>query len=90
MNKQIILTGRPDPAVTADLFAVQAGPVQGFVILDHGDKMPAATEQLSAWLKAGKLSYREDIVEGLENAPSMLVNMLAGQNQGKALIRVGR
>ena len=40
-------------------------------------------------MQAGQLRYREDIVEGLENAPRALIGLLRGENFGKRLIRVG-
>lgn len=48
-----------------------------------------AVAELSAWLREGRLRYAEDIVEGLENAPAALVRLLAGENRGKMLVRVG-
>jgi NADPH-dependent curcumin reductase CurA len=35
-----------------------------------------------------RIKYREDIVDGLENAPGALLGLLAGKNFGKVLIRV--
>ena len=43
----------------------------------------------SAWVRDDKLRYREDITEGLENAPQALLSMLSGRNFGKVLVRVG-
>jgi NADPH-dependent curcumin reductase CurA len=40
------------------------------------------------WVESGKLKYREDIVEGLENAPRGLIGLLRGENFGKRLVRV--
>jgi NADPH-dependent curcumin reductase len=44
---------------------------------------------MSGWLKDGSVKYREDVVVGLENAPSAFRGLLAGRNFGKLLIRVG-
>ena len=63
--------------------------MQGFLVLDHMHRADEAVAELSAWLRAGKLRYAEDIVEGLENAPAALVRLLAGENRGKMLVRVG-
>ena len=67
---------------------VKRARMEGFLVLDHLDRMDAAVAQLAAWLRAGKLSYREDIVEGLAAAPAAMERLLSGQNQGKMLIRV--
>ncbi|MGC5163600.1 NADP-dependent oxidoreductase [Rhodococcus sp. DT1] len=42
----------------------------------------------SAWVRDGSLKYREDIVDGLENAPAAFIGMLEGKNFGKMLVRV--
>ncbi len=43
---------------------------------------------MSAWLKEGKIKFREDIVDGLENAPQAFIGLLEGKNFGKLVIRV--
>jgi len=40
------------------------------------------------WIKEGRIKYREDIVDGLENAPQTFMGLLKGKNFGKQLIRV--
>ncbi|MBE9554155.1 MAG: NADP-dependent oxidoreductase [Proteobacteria bacterium] len=62
--------------------------MQGFLVLDHMHRADEAVTELSVWLREGRLRYAEDIVEGLENAPDALVRLLAGDNQGKMLVRV--
>jgi NADPH-dependent curcumin reductase CurA len=42
---------------------------------------------MAAWIKEGKLKYREQIVEGFENMPKAFIAMLEGQNVGKMLVR---
>ena len=43
---------------------------------------------LSAWVGEGRIKYRQDVVEGLENAPRALIGLLRGENFGKLLVRV--
>ena len=43
---------------------------------------------MSQWVKEGRIKYREDIVEGLDNAPATLIGLLKGKNFGKQLVRV--
>src|ERR1700719_1077501 len=43
---------------------------------------------VSAWVGEGRIKYREDVVEGLENAPRALIGLLRGENFGKLLVRV--
>ena len=44
--------------------------------------------EASAWVRDGQLRYREDVVDGLENAPAAFIGMLQGTNFGKLLVRV--
>lgn len=59
-----------------------------FIIHDYHREFDAGIAQLSAWVKDGRLRYREDIVEGLENAPDAMIDMLNGGNIGKRIVRV--
>ena len=43
---------------------------------------------LGRWLSEGSLRYREDVTEGLENAPAAFIGMLRGENRGKALVKL--
>jgi NADPH-dependent curcumin reductase CurA len=63
--------------------------MRGFLVLDHMHRADEAVAELSTWLREGRLRYAEDIVEGLEAAPDALVRVLAGENNGKMLVRVG-
>jgi NADPH-dependent curcumin reductase len=64
--------------------------MQGFFYLDsYADRHAAFLENMSAWVADGSVRYREDVVEGLENAPSALIGLLDGKNFGKLVVRVG-
>jgi NADPH-dependent curcumin reductase CurA len=43
----------------------------------------------AGWLREGRLKYREDIVEGLDQAPRAFIGLLRGENLGKMLVKVG-
>ena len=60
-----------------------------FIIHDYHREFESGIAELAAWIKAGKIRYREDIVEGLENAPEALFDLLDGGNTGKRIVRVG-
>jgi NADPH-dependent curcumin reductase CurA len=63
--------------------------VQGFIIMmDYPDRRDAFIEQMSAWVDAGKIVFREDIVEGFEKAPEAFMGLLQGKNFGKVVVRV--
>ena len=61
----------------------------GFLVLDHLGRLEEALSDLGQWVRDGRLAYAEDIVEGLENAPEALIRLLAGQNTGKMIVKVG-
>ena len=63
--------------------------MQGFIIFeDYAERFGEFLGPMSAWLKDGTIKFREDIVDGLENAPAAFIGMLQGKNFGKLLIRV--
>ena len=62
--------------------------IQGFLVGDFSDVHPRGMKEMAGWLKEGKLKYREDVVEGLENAPEAFIGMLKGDNIGKRLVKV--
>jgi len=63
--------------------------MQGFIIYDdYGHRYGEFYQQMSAWLSEGRIKYREDIVDGLENAPEAFIGMLEGKNFGKLIIRI--
>lgn len=63
---------------------------QGFIILDHyAEGFAPFYRDMSAWVAAGKVRLREDIIDGLENAPAALIGLLEGKNFGKVVVRVG-
>lgn len=62
---------------------------QGFIILDHyADGFAPFLRDMSAWVATGKVKLREDIIEGLENAPTALMGLLEGKNFGKVVVHV--
>jgi hypothetical protein len=64
--------------------------LQGFIITDHyATRHRSFAEDMGAWVAAGSVKYREDVVVGLENAPSAFMGLLAGKNFGKLVVRVG-
>lgn len=62
--------------------------MRGFVLSDHKDLWPQAVQDLTDAYRAGHLRYRETIAVGLENAPQAFIDMLAGANTGKQLVRL--
>ncbi len=64
--------------------------VSGFIVSDHMARMGDFVRDMSGWMREGKIKYREDVVEGLENAPGAFLGLLKGKNFGKLIVRVGK
>jgi NADPH-dependent curcumin reductase CurA len=62
--------------------------IRGFINTDFMEYHDAFERDVALWLKQGKVKYREDVAEGLENAPAAFMGMLKGANFGKQLVRV--
>jgi hypothetical protein len=63
--------------------------IQGFSIFDeYGARYSEFLEAMTGWLGEGKVRFREEIVDGLENAPLAFIGMLKGRNFGKLVVRV--
>jgi len=62
--------------------------IRGFIVFDFHDRFDAFERDMSQWIKDKKVKYREDVVEGLENAPQAFIGLLKGKNFGKLLVRV--
>ncbi|WP_113626383.1 NADP-dependent oxidoreductase [Pectobacterium peruviense] len=87
-------TGLPDGP---DRLSLLAGTIlkkrirmQGFIIFDdYGHRFDEFWKEVSPWVAQGKIKYREEIVDGLENAPEAFIGLLHGRNFGKLVIRIG-
>ena len=62
--------------------------MEGFLTFDFAHRYGEALVDLSEWVRDEKLQYREDIVDGLENAGAALAGLYEGRNMGRQLIRV--
>lgn len=62
--------------------------MQGFLIWDYEHRYQEAVTRLAQWVRSGRLQYREEILEGLDQAPDAIAGLYRGENLGKRLIRV--
>jgi len=61
---------------------------KGFIVSDYAAKNREALVQLSQWVAQGRIQYRENIVEGLENTVDAFLGLFRGENLGKQLVKV--
>lgn len=78
----------PLPAVWRTIL-VKRLRVQGFLVFDHAHRQGDFLAEVAPMVRDGRLHYRESIAEGLDAAPKAFLGMLAGENFGKQLVRVG-
>jgi NADPH-dependent curcumin reductase CurA len=62
--------------------------MQGFIVFNYAAKYPQAIKQLSTWLKEGKLTYTETIVNGFDQIPQAFIDLFEGKNEGKMIIKI--
>jgi len=62
--------------------------VQGMIVFDWKDRYGEALKALGGYFGEGRLKYKESIVHGLANAPRGFIDLLAGKNFGKQLVKL--
>ncbi|THH36804.1 NADP-dependent oxidoreductase [Aliishimia ponticola] len=89
------MPGLPDgpdmgPAILGTILRMKV-KVEGFIIFDSfgPEVYKEFAAEMTGWLKEGKVQYREQVVEGLENAPEALNDVLTGRSFGKMVVKVG-
>jgi NADPH-dependent curcumin reductase CurA len=75
------------PALMRDILS-KSLTIRGFIQRDFADQRPAFYHDMAKWIADGQIRYREDIVEGLENAPKAFISMLEGGNFGKLVVKL--
>ncbi|WP_282950076.1 MULTISPECIES: NADP-dependent oxidoreductase [unclassified Sphingopyxis] len=64
------------------------GTMAGFIVIDWASEFPAIRKRLEGFVQDGRLTYREDVQQGFENAPATLKRLFGGQNRGKQLLKL--
>jgi len=70
------------------MLIVRRARIQGFLVSDYVGRAAEAMTALGRWLMEGKIKYRVDVVEGLEQAPRAVNKLFDGSNQGKLVVKV--
>ena len=78
----------PGPRSFSNLL-VQRAKLEGFIVLDHFDRIGEAIPELAGWMQEGKLQPLETVVEGFESLPTAINMLFDGGNVGKLVVRVG-
>ncbi|MHA1984762.1 MAG: NADP-dependent oxidoreductase [Candidatus Hodarchaeales archaeon] len=67
---------------------INRAKMEGFLVFDFRKRYSEAYEDISKWLKEGKLKSEEDIALGIENFNEILLKLFSGENTGKLMIKV--
>jgi NADPH-dependent curcumin reductase len=80
------------PMPGPDMFSVLRKRLllRGFIVSDFAAKQGDFLRDVGEWVCSGRLKYREDVVDGLEQAPAAFLGLLQGKNFGKLLVRVAK
>ena len=78
------------PMPGPDMFSVlrKRLTLRGFIVTDFAAKHADFQREMGEWVRSGRVKHREDVVEGLANAPAAFLGLLQGRNFGKLLVRV--
>lgn len=61
--------------------------MKGFIVGNYSDRFPEGIKQLAEWVKDGKLTFEETIVDGFENLPEAFLGLFHGDNKGKMVVK---
>ena len=89
---QISQYNLPEPELATrslGLLIQKQAKVEGFLVFNFTHRHEHARQRMAEWIRTGQLKYKEDVVDGLENAPNAFIGMMNGENFGKLLVRVG-
>ena len=80
-------TGVKGPANYLSLLVYRAS-MTGMIVFDYADRYGEAAREIAAWMAAGQLQSREDIVKGFDRFPEALLMLFNGENRGKLILEV--
>jgi NADPH-dependent curcumin reductase CurA len=79
---------RPEPTFHPSMLVVFRARMEGFLVSDYAPRFDEGLARLARWVASGDLRWKEDVTDGLENAPRAFIGMLRGENRGKALVKI--
>jgi NADPH:quinone reductase len=62
--------------------------IKGFIVSDYRAEFPRGLAELAGWVREGKLTYHETIIEGFDQLPNAFLGLFSGENTGKMLVKV--
>ncbi|MEB3149487.1 MAG: NADP-dependent oxidoreductase [Sphaerospermopsis sp.] len=62
--------------------------IKGFIVTDYVSQWDLAFREMGQWIQQGKLKYQQEIVQGLENAPTAILKLFNGEKMGKLIVQI--
>jgi NADPH-dependent curcumin reductase CurA len=85
---QYNLVGPPPPITNLFKVIAKSVRIEGFVVLSYAERFGEAIENLVRWVREGKVTFREQIEEGIEQAIPAFLQLFDGRNHGKMMLRM--
>jgi hypothetical protein len=87
-NQTALPSGPDRMSLLQAMILTKSIKMQGFIVGNYLDRVPAFIGDMTQWMGEGKVRYREDVVDGLENAPEAFLGLFKGANFGKLVVKV--
>lgn len=88
MISQYNETGKPEGPPNIILAVGKSLRLEGFIVSNHFDLYPQFAKDMAEWIKAGKITWKETVEEGVERAPDAFLKLFTGENLGKMLVKL--
>ncbi|MSO98578.1 MAG: NADP-dependent oxidoreductase [Rhodospirillaceae bacterium] len=93
---KVVMCGRPGDYHSGEFQGISLGPfigkraqMKGLVVYDYEKDMPRYLRVASTLVREGKLRFKEDHADGIENTPAHFLKLMRGENIGKCIVAVG-
>ncbi len=81
-------SGQPIPMANPSLILISRLKLEGFIVSEHPEVWPEATQELGGMVASGRMRFRESVAQGLAAAPEAFLGLLKGRNFGKQLVKL--
>ena len=88
MISQYNLVDQPEGPHNLILAVAKSIRLEGFIVSNHLNLLPEFQRDMSGWIREGKLTWKETVEQGIENAPAAFLKLFKGENVGKMLVKL--
>jgi NADPH-dependent curcumin reductase CurA len=89
MISQYNETGKAEGPSNIILAVGKSLRLEGFIVSNHYDQYAQFAKDMGEWIKAGKITWKETVEDGVERAPDAFIKLFSGENMGKMLVKLG-